>query len=87
MLHAPSGLKETVLVGAADRGIESIMVDGKPAKFFLDSSRVIAHGEVTFAARPVAVEVRFSPESRSKLTTKAISPDDLTIQYLRKKQR
>jgi hypothetical protein len=87
MLHAPSGLKETVLVGAADRGIESIMVDGKPAKFFLDSSRVIAHGEVTFAARPVAVEVRFSPESRSKLTTKAISPDDLTMQYLRKKQR
>jgi hypothetical protein len=68
-------------------GIESIMVNGKPAKFFFDSSSGIAHGEVTFAARPVAIEVRFTPESHSKLATKAISPDDFTMQYLRKKQR
>ncbi len=85
-LHAPPGLKDTVLVGGVDRGIESITVDERPAAFFLDSSRRIAHGEVTFAARPVVVEVRFSQDSRSKLTTKAISPDDLTMQYLRKKK-
>ena len=62
-------------------------VDEKPTNFFLDSSGGIAHGDVTFTHRPISVEVRFAPDSRSKLTTKMISPDDLTIQYLRKKQR
>lgn len=85
-LHAPPGLKDTVLIGGEGRGIESVTVDEKPAKFFLDSSRGIAHGEVTFAARPIAVEVRFSQDARSELATKAISPDDLTMQYLRKPQ-
>jgi hypothetical protein len=85
-LYAPPGLKETVLVDAADRGIEEIIVDGKPGKFFLDSSCGIAHGVVSFSKYPVTVEVKFSSESLSKLSTKGISPDNLTMQYLRKKQ-
>ena len=86
-LQAPAGLKDSVLLAGAGRGIERVTVDGEPAGFFLDASRGIAHGTVTFAAQPVTIEAAFSRNPRSNLPPKAVSPNDLSSQYLRKKQR
>jgi len=59
----------------------------RPSRFFLDASRGIAHGKVTFAIRPVTIEAAVSQNPRSNLPTRAVPPNDLSLQYLRKRQR
>ena len=71
----PAGLQDTVFIGGASRGVHQVLVAGKPAPFCFDAAQGLAHGQVTFAAEPLEIEVLCSPERANGLPEKRITAD------------
>jgi hypothetical protein len=76
-LDGPDGLQDTIFVGGARRGIKQVLVAGKPAEFFFDSTQSLAHGAVNFATEPVTVELLYSSDGVNRLPEKKVVPDAL----------
>src|ERR1035437_9349457 len=79
-VHGPTGLKDTIFIGGAKPGIGQVIVAGRPAHFFYDSTQGVAYGEVTFTSEPLEIEVSCSPDHANKLPEKTLIPDALTRQ-------
>jgi len=67
VLQGPAGLRDAVFLGGANRGIQSVRVGGQPASFCLDRAQGLAHGQVTFTAKPLLIEVLCSREGTNGL--------------------
>lgn len=80
-LDGPDGQQDTVYVGGARRGIERVLVAGKPAEFGFDSAQGLAHGVVSFAREPVTVEVQYSSDGANWLPEKKVVPDALAQRF------
>ena len=55
-IHGPAGLKETVFFGG-EPGIAKVTVAGKPAEFSRAPASQLVHGQITFAATPLTIEL------------------------------
>ncbi len=66
-IDGPAGLKETVYIGAGNRGVRQVLVAGKPSEFFLDSAQGLVHGNVTFTSEPLKIDVICSPDGANGL--------------------
>jgi hypothetical protein len=66
-LQGPPGLTDTAFVWVGDRGVSKVLVDGKEAKFFLDSTQGLVHGPITFSSQPVKVELFISERNSNRL--------------------
>jgi hypothetical protein len=53
----PAGLQDTLFLGCVNQTIEQVQVGGKREPFFLDAAQGVVHGQVTFTAQPLRVEV------------------------------
>ncbi len=74
-IQGPAGLRDAVFIGGARQGIQQVLVAGKPAPFFIDSTQGLAHGMVTFTRDPLRLEVLGSANGTSKLPEEAVLPD------------
>jgi len=81
-IQAPAGLEDAVILAVSGRGIKEIMVDGKPASFFLDRATGLVHGTVTFTAQPIRLEAILSGDGDTQLPKKSLTPDRLTSECL-----
>src|ERR1035438_335460 len=75
-----SNVKLVPRAGGAKHGIGQVIVAGRPAQFFYDSTQGVAYGEVTFTSEPLEIEVSCSPDQANKLPEKTLIPDALTRQ-------
>jgi len=78
-VHGPAGLQDTLFVGGAEHGIQEVVVAGKRVAFFFDRTQGLAHGTVTFAAEPLKMEVRCSPDGASGLPERQVAADALAF--------
>ncbi len=78
-IHGPAGLRETVFVAAANYGIQQILVAGKGADFFFDPAQRLAHGQVTFSAKPLKLEVLCSPDGAGMLPESPVTANELFL--------
>lgn len=83
-LDGPPGLQETIFIGNCSHPNLQVTVNGKPAKFHLDSAQGIAFGDVTFSEKPTLVEIKISNHLQSVLPLQKIKPDKL-FQHLQQK--
>lgn len=79
-IHGPAGLRDTIFIAAAKRGIQKVVVAGQPVDFFFDPIQGVAHGPVTFASGPLKVEVLCSSDAANKLSEQQVIPDPLVRQ-------
>jgi hypothetical protein len=75
-LQGPPGLTDTAFVWVGDRGVSKVLLDGKEAKFSLDSTQGVVHGPVTFSSRPVKVDLFLGDRSSGRLP-EALAPPDV----------
>jgi len=73
-LHGPAGLQDTVFFAGPNQGMQLVLAGGQPARFFYDPAQGLAHGLVTFTAKPLAVEVYCSRSGTNRLPTKVTTP-------------
>ena len=73
------------MIEPGDKPIGEVRVNGRPAEFFFDPDKGIVHGRVTYGAEPTVVEATVAPDGASRLPEQPLPPDDLTLQYLRKR--
>ncbi len=71
-IHGPAGLKETVFFGG-EPGIAKVTVAGKPAEFSRAPASQLVHGQITFAATPLTIELVASSDGRNLLPEKAVA--------------
>jgi hypothetical protein len=76
-VQGPAGGQDEVFIGGAKHGISQVMVGGRPASFFYDSTQGIAHGQVTFTNEPLKIEVLYSPNSVNQLPEKPVAAGPL----------
>jgi hypothetical protein len=76
-LHGPTRLRDTVFIRAKKNAIQRIEVAGQPTTFYFDSTNALAHGEVTFTAQPLKIEVFCSSSAAGQLREKSVAPDAL----------
>jgi len=79
-IHGPVGLRDTMFIAGANAGVQQVVVAGQRADFSFDPAQGLAHGPVTFAARPVRVEVLCSPDRANALPEKPVTADPLALQ-------
>jgi hypothetical protein len=72
VVQGPAGLEETLILGCATGNIERVEMGGKPAPFFFDAARKLAHGPVTFGSQPVKIEVQCSAAGPGRLLNQAV---------------
>jgi hypothetical protein len=60
-----------------DRGLSKVLVDGREAKFLLDSTQGLIHGPITFTNRPIEVDVFLCDRTSNRLAEAPASPDVL----------
>ncbi len=77
-LHGPTGLQDTVFLGARGQGFEQVTVDGNPVEFFVDPDVRLAHGTVTFKRQPITLVVKCSDDMEDRLPVQRVTPDQLT---------
>jgi hypothetical protein len=68
-VHGPAGLQEAVFFRSR-QGMARVTVGGKPAEFAFDPLGGLIHGQITFSAAPVSIELVASPDGRNLLTEK-----------------
>lgn len=73
-LHGPAGLQDTVFLAGASQGLQLVLAGGQPGRFFYDPAQGLAHGQVTFTAKPLTVEVYCSRSGTNRLPTKVTTP-------------
>lgn len=73
-IHGPAGLRDTIFIGGAKPGIKMVVVGGKHADFYFDPAQGLAHGDVTFTAKPLKVEVHCAPRGGNELPEKTTTP-------------
>ncbi len=83
-LDGPPGLQETIFIGNCTHPNLQVTVNGKAAKFYLDSTQGIAFGDITFSEIPTLVEIKISNDLQSVLPLQKIKPDKL-FQHLQQK--
>jgi hypothetical protein len=84
-LDGPATLNDVVVIEPGDKPIGEVRVGGQPAKFFFDPAKGIMHGRVTYGREPTVVEATAAPDAASRLPEQPLPPDDLTLQYFRKR--
>lgn len=84
-LDGPATLNDVVAIEPGDKPIGEVRVNSRPAEFFFDADKGIVHGRVTYGVDPTVVEATVAPEGASRLPEQPLPPDDLTLQYLRKR--
>jgi hypothetical protein len=78
-LQGPPGLTDTAFFWVGDRGVKKVLVDGKEARFLMDSSQHLVHGPVTFTHRAVKVQVLCSEPGSNLLPVRSAAPDPLGL--------
>ncbi|MDD2474388.1 MAG: twin-arginine translocation signal domain-containing protein [Dysgonamonadaceae bacterium] len=78
-VDGPVGLQETIFIVGAQHGIEKIVVEGETATFFIDSAQGIAHGTVTFTAKPLKITVYCSLDRINALSESSVSVGPLAL--------
>jgi len=79
-IHGPTGLQETIFIAAATCGIQQILVAGNRADFSFDPTQGLAHGPVTFARKPLKVEVFCSASRANELPEEPVTAGPLVLQ-------
>jgi hypothetical protein len=79
-VQGPTGLQDEIFIAGAKHGIQQIVVAGQRADFFFDPAQGLAHGQVTFTAQPLKIEVLCSPDYANGLPEKSVSAGPLILQ-------
>ena len=74
-VQGPPGLRDWILFGVGDRGIDHVTVNGRPAEFLFDPDGQIAGGRVLFSLEPITIRVMCTNDGTCKLRKRAIHAD------------
>jgi hypothetical protein len=75
----PAELKDPIFLAPAAPGIHPVLVAGQPAEFFFDPVRGLAFGTVTFAAKPLKLEVLCSAAGANQLPEMPVTIGPLAL--------
>ena len=74
-VHGPAGLQDMVFLAGASKGLQQVLVGGKPAPFYFDPAQGLTYGLVTFTSRPLTIEVLCSRDGANHLPEKPAAAD------------
>jgi len=72
-VQGPPGWRDEVFIAAAKHNIQEVMVAGRREDFSIDPAQDLAHGQVTFAVRPVKIEVLCARDQANGLSERPVS--------------
>jgi len=73
----PAGLQDTIFIATQHHGIQKVVVVGQQTDFAFDPNQSLAHGEVTFTAKPLKIAVLCSADNVNRLPERLVAVDPL----------